>query len=339
MPAKKTSYTLSSPPSLIKTIGPSFILLGLALGSGELLLWPYLTANYGLGLVWGALLGISFQYIMNTEVIRYSLARGESIFVGFRQLSILIPMWFIISTFIPWSLPGFSSATAQVLSQFIPGIPPTAFSIALLLLVGVILTLGKTLYRTMVKLQLTNVLIGIPFIAILVILLTTQLDWTEAAQGLVGKGNGWWFFPPGVALTAFLGAFAYSGAGGNLGLAQTYYIKEKGLGMGKGTAKISSLLQQKSVKTVLDGHLFSVNATNKERWKAWWRLACTEHFIVFWLLGIITILMLAVLAKSLVFGQADAQGIQFLYQEAEAIRQRTLPIVGTIFLLLASGML
>src|SRR4030042_2651807 len=107
---------LPSPPKLIKAIGPSFILLGLALGSGELILWPYLTANYGLGLIWGALLGITFQFFLNLEIMRYSLIWGESVFVGFKRLSRLWPFWFIISTFIPWALPGFSSASAQILA-------------------------------------------------------------------------------------------------------------------------------------------------------------------------------------------------------------------------------
>jgi len=49
-------------PKLKKILGPSFVLLGLGLGSGELILWPYLTAHWGLGILWGALLGISFQF-------------------------------------------------------------------------------------------------------------------------------------------------------------------------------------------------------------------------------------------------------------------------------------
>ena len=60
-------------PKLGKIIGPSFILLGLALGSGELIMWPYLTSQYGLGILWGAVLGISIQFLLNTEIMRYSL--------------------------------------------------------------------------------------------------------------------------------------------------------------------------------------------------------------------------------------------------------------------------
>lgn len=81
-PLKKN--ILPEPPKTIaKMIGPSIILVGLGLGTGELILWPYLTSNWGLGIIWGAALGITIQYFLNMEIERYSLANGESIFVGF----------------------------------------------------------------------------------------------------------------------------------------------------------------------------------------------------------------------------------------------------------------
>ena len=122
---------LGTPPSLVKTIGPSFILLGLALGSGELILWPYLAANYGLGLVWGALLGVTLQFVLNTEVMRYTLTRGESIFLGFRRMSVFVTLWYIISTFIPWSIPGFSSASSELLVHLVPALPETGVAVGL----------------------------------------------------------------------------------------------------------------------------------------------------------------------------------------------------------------
>ena len=51
--------------SFSKIIGPSFILLGLGLGSGEVILWPYLVSNYGLGIIWAAVLGILFQFFID----------------------------------------------------------------------------------------------------------------------------------------------------------------------------------------------------------------------------------------------------------------------------------
>ena len=52
---------LPVPPALRKIIGPSFIILGMGLGTGEIILWPYLVSNYGMGIIWGAVLGISHK--------------------------------------------------------------------------------------------------------------------------------------------------------------------------------------------------------------------------------------------------------------------------------------
>src|SRR3989338_8356563 len=95
LPLEKKEFPQA--PALRKLIGPSFLLLGLGLGSGELILWPYLTSNYGLGIMWGALLGITFQFFMNMEIERYALVRGESIFVGYARKTKWLPIWFILS--------------------------------------------------------------------------------------------------------------------------------------------------------------------------------------------------------------------------------------------------
>lgn len=326
-------------PPLAKTLGPSFVLLGLALGSGELILWPYLAANYGLGLMWGGLLGITFQYVLNTEIMRYSLAWGESIFVGFRKLSKGIPFWFIISTFIPWSLPGFSSASAQIISSVTGWQDQRLLAIALLLITGILLTAGKTLYKTMETIQKSVLFIGLPIILYFAIRLTHTSDWIELAQGLVGKGDGYWFFPKGIAIASFLGAFAYSGAGGNLNLAQSYYIKEKGLGMGKYGSKITSLFSPGKKEVHLEGERFDDTIDNRKRWIKWWNLITREHLIVFYGLGLLSIILLAVLAKALTFGSASGVGLTFLFQEGAAISSILSPLMGVVFLLVAAMML
>ncbi len=342
--AKKISTsgkTLPTPPSLWKTLGPSFVLLGIALGSGELILWPYLTATYGLGLLWGGLLGITLQFFLNTEAMRYTLARGESVFVGFRKLGFFWPIWFIFSTFVPWSIPGFSSASASVLTTAF-GITNTwdrPITIGLLIFTGILLSSGKTLYQTMEKLQRTIILGTCAIMFALAFWLTAQNDWVAAGWGLLGQGDGWWLFPPGIALFSFMGAFAYSGAGGNLNLAQSYYIKDKGFGMGAFRDKIASLFANREQKLQLDGEDFPLTAVNRERWNAWWRLVNMEHIIVFWGLGLATIVLLATLATTLVYGDSNPEGIGFLFQQATVIGQRTWPVMSTFFLLSACLML
>ena len=72
------------PPAwrLSKLIGPSFIILGVGLGTGELILWPYLVSNFGLNIAWVAVVGITLQFFLNMEIERYSLVTGESVFAG-----------------------------------------------------------------------------------------------------------------------------------------------------------------------------------------------------------------------------------------------------------------
>ena len=334
----KNPLTLPKPPSLWKTIGPSFILLGLALGSGEVILWPYLAAHYGVGLLWGALLGISFQYLLNTEAMRYTLAWGESVFVGFRKLSVWITLWMIISTVIPWSLPGFSTASADILTTVFPVLPTQMLMIGSLLLTGLILTLGKTLYQTMEVLEKVIVIGSLLFVLVLASLFTRPMDWQESAWGVVGRGDGWWFFPPGVAIASFLAAFAYSGGGGNLNLAQSHYIKEKGFGMGAYAPKITSLLAGGAKPVSLEGKLFDETPTNKVRWKQWWWLVTREHFFVFWVGGLVSIMMLSVLAHALVPSSTTAEGLDFIFAEASTIGN-AYPGLGTLFLLLVALML
>jgi len=45
------------PKSLRRVLGPSMIMAALAIGSGEYLLWPYITTQVGLVLLWAAIVG------------------------------------------------------------------------------------------------------------------------------------------------------------------------------------------------------------------------------------------------------------------------------------------
>jgi hypothetical protein len=333
---KQRNFDLPQVPSLWKMIGPSFVLLGLALGSGELILWPYLAAQHGLGLLWGALLGISLQYILNTEAMRYTLYWGESVFVGFRRMSLGLTIWYIISTFVPWSIPGFSSATTDILVTVFPSLPKPVVAVGLLLLTGLLLSSGTSLYKTIERFQKIIIFLGMPFLFLLAFIFAEPIHWNDMVRGLVGSGAGYWFFPTGIAIGSFVGAFAYSGAGGNLNLAQSYYIKEKGFGMGAYMGKISSLFSHKAKPFVLEGQTFAHTKHNRDRWKAWWYLVSIEHAVVFWLLGLVSICVLAVLSYATVYGQDVQSGINFLYAQSAAISARTSSVVGTLFLLVSA---
>ncbi len=330
---------LPKPPSLIKTIGPTFILLGLALGSGELILWPYIIANYGLGIIWGAFVGITFQYFLNTEVIRYALYKGESVFVGFSRISKLLPIWFVICTFIPWAIPAFAATASKILGYVLNIQQTFIIAVLFLLIIGFILSSGSYLYHTIEKMQKIMLLLAIPFILGLSFYVSNAVSFGELAKGLIGIGDGYLFLPSGISLASFMAAFAYSGGAGTLNLAQSYYIKEKGLGMGKYASKISSLFSKNKQAFALEGVNFEDNKENRKIWTQLWKTSALEHLIVFWGLGLVAIFLLAAMSYSLLYGQNVKEGLSFLFKEAEFIGIKTNNFIGTTFLIASFVML
>jgi len=332
------------PPAvpLRKLLGPSFIILALGFGSGEVILWPYLTSNWGLGIAWAALLGITCQFFINMEIERYALVKGESVFVGLHKLWPSTAWWFIISTFLGFGLPGIIAASAEVLAAILGFTNFKWLAIGLLLFIGLLLSSGKTVYGLMEKTTRTIIFIGLPFVIFLVILLSRSTDWLALAQGLVGRGEGYRWFPAGLSLATFLAAFAYSGAGGNLNLSQSIYIKEKGYGMGHYAQKISGLFKNIRERQVLKltGEDFEINSANLKTFATWWRRINAEHLLIFWLLGFLGIAMLMVLSFVTAFGLPDnAAGINFVINEGNMVRLAAGPILGILFLFVVGVML
>lgn len=334
---------LPDAPNLRKLIGPSFILLGLGLGSGEVILWPYLTSNYGLGIVWGIVVGITIQFFINMEVERYALVNGESIFVGFTRVLSWLPLWFIFTTFLGFGWPGIGLAGATLIGGFLGLTQVKLIAVILFLIIGLALTLGSVLYKTVETVEKYLISIGVPFIAILTIYFASQADFGALTNGLIGQGEGYRFLPEGLAITAFFAALAYSGAGGNLNLAQSFYVRDKGYGMGAFASRITGLFRSKQVveEVRLTGETFDVtNPHNISQFKLWWKRVNQEHFVLFWGLGLISMLMLALLAYATSYGNlGNAEGISFIIHEASVIGSQTLPIIGTFFLLVLGLML
>lgn len=339
LPLRK-KFLPEPPTSIRKLLGPSFILLGLGLGTGELILWPYLVANFGLGIIWAAMLGITMQFFLNMEIERYALANGESVFVGFARLYKFLPYWFIVSTAIAWVWPGFSSASATLLAPLVGVHNPIYIAIPMLLLTGIILTVGPVLYKTVESFQKILIMVGIPSIILITIKIAESNHLTTLIQGLGGVGEGFYFIPAAIPLMSFLAAFAYSGAGGNLNLAQSFYIKEKGYGMGKYAGRITSLITGKHENIRIEGNTFEATPGEIRKFRHWWKLVNIEHAIVFWGLGLLTILLLAVLSYASAYGHStNAQGITFLFTEAALITQELGKFFGAFFIVILSLML
>ena len=112
MPRWNTGELPTVPPSgwrnLLALIGPGIVMSASAIGGGEWLLGPLVTAKYGGALMWLAALSIGFQALYNIEISRYTLYCGEPIFSGkFRTLPgpwfwLFVYLLFDFSTVFPY---------------------------------------------------------------------------------------------------------------------------------------------------------------------------------------------------------------------------------------------
>lgn len=108
-------------PHWRKLVGPSIILAGLALGSGEFIFWPFLTYKSGFVFFWACMLGVVTQFFMNLEIERWTLATGESAITGFCRMSRHWAWVLLIMNVVPWIWPGWATGASMLLSWTILG--------------------------------------------------------------------------------------------------------------------------------------------------------------------------------------------------------------------------
>lgn len=112
---------LPEAPRWTSLVGPSVILAGLALGSGEFVFWPYITYRTGFIFFWACMLGVFTQFFINMEIERWTLATGESAITGFSRLSRHWAWVFLILNIVPWVWPGWATGAGTLMNWVILG--------------------------------------------------------------------------------------------------------------------------------------------------------------------------------------------------------------------------
>jgi hypothetical protein len=324
-------YRLPKPPKFtLAALGPGLVLIALGLGSGEYILWPNLVAQYGFGILWGAVVGVTLQYFINTEGLRYTIATGGSVYAGWYKLNKWIPYWFIISTYASFMWPGIIGSAGVILSYLFGIEDARWFTIGLLIIIGLLLSFGGRVYDTLERFQKLVIFISIPALVIIATLLFDPIAMPELLAGLIGKGNGYWFFPTGISISAFLGAIAYAGAGGNLVISSNFYAQDKGYGNSQHVdTQINRVNKSKVHHTGVD---FLHDTENVHLFKRWFSFATLEQLLTFWLIGVLSIVILGYIAFALLYPSAAQSGLGFLFTQAGLLAARFGQIVGTAFL-------
>ncbi|MBM3278391.1 MAG: Nramp family divalent metal transporter [Candidatus Handelsmanbacteria bacterium] len=311
---------LAPPPSWKKLVGPSVLLLGLSIGSGEFVLWPYITYKFGFGVFWACMLGVLTQYFINMEIERWTLATGETATTGFCRLWKHWSWVFLLCNIIPWAWPGWASGAATLVTWEFGGGETTrvALSIGLLIGVGLALTLGPVVYRTVELLQVVMVALILVFLLVIFALTVEVEHLGEMFAGILNVG----FIPEGMSLPLFLGALAFAGAGGTMNLAQSAYVREQGYGMGRYAGRLTSPLTGKEEVVSDLGFHFEPTEQNLKYWRAWWKAANREHFITFYLLSVLTLMLLSLISYSTTRNLGTLGGdLEFVRAEGEYIGQ------------------
>ncbi len=321
-----------------KMVGPGVILAGLALGSGEFVIWPKITYESGFIFFWACLLGVTIQYFLNLEITRWTLATGESAVTGFCRLSRHWAIVFLFLNIIPWILPGWATGAAHIVGWLIWGeqFDPASWTmsglaIGGLVLCGVILTAGPVIYETVEKIQFVLVSMIMLLVIVLAILVVRPDAVAAQVSGAFSFGVPEVGGDTGLNVAMLLGALAFAGAGGALNLGQSNYVKDKGYGMGKYIGRITSPITGYEEAMSEVGLHFHDTPENLKRWRQWWRAACIEHFFSFFLTCLICLVLLTLISYSIFYGQdgirrAEAEqygeGMQFIWGEAEEIGRR-----------------
>lgn len=200
---------------LMYFLGPGLMMGGAAIGGGEWLLGPLVTAKYGGSLLWLATMSILCQVVYNIEISRYTLYTGEPIFTGkFRTLP--HPMFWVaiylvldFGTVFPYLAANAATPVAAVILRHVPNPTAELTGYGLLQSLGVategdlmkwlgigifLLCLtpglfGGKIYNSLKAIMTFKIFVVMGFLLFLTIFYSRSTTWIEIGTGFFKFGN------------------------------------------------------------------------------------------------------------------------------------------------------
>lgn len=327
---------MPEPLPLRKVLGPSVILAGLGVGSGEYIIWPYMASTVGLWLLWAAVLGVTVQYFLNMEIERYTLATGETAVAGFVRFWKPWGVLFCLFTIVPNMWPGWATSGVTILTFLLGGGDVPLITIGVLVASGIALTVSPVVYQTLERAQFFKVGLTLVFLAIAIVAAIGASAWAELPSMIthVGRLPDTSILPVSLVLSGLV----FAGAGGVNNLAQSNWIRDKGFGMGVYIPRIVSPITGEEVAAPATGTMLRQDEENLRRFRGWWKVANKEQFVSFWFICVFSITIFSTLAYSTVFGTTvpGQANMSFIKAEGEALKQIVGPWFGSFFWIFGS---
>jgi hypothetical protein len=297
--------SLPEPMSLRRMVGPGVVAVGIGLAAGEIILWPYLTSIGGLGLLWLAVITLVVQTFINMEIERYTLATGQTVVAGFSRWWKGWGVLLCLGGAFQYVWPGWATSGSTVFTFLIGGGDPVWISVAVLLAIGVLLSMSKIIYKTVERVEAVKVALTLFFLVVVVVFVISASNWAEGARATV---TGFGQIPEGITFTMLLSAIGAAGAGGVHNLVLSNWIRDKRYGMATHVPRLVSPITGQEEAAGADRYTFPQDDENLARWKVWWKRANIEHISSFTIVCFVTITVMCLLAYNTLYGRPGLDG-------------------------------
>ncbi len=280
-------------------LGPLLIVLGLGIGAGELILWPQLAAQYGLILVWAALVSLAIQTLWTQEMMRFTLFTGEH-FVLYMARIFGLATSVILFGIISWLSIGFPAWATSAGSAFAilfnwPGNLETAtvFWGA----IGFIATILVVAFSHIIRKSLEYILLLVLVVTWLSMFPALYLldNFSSLGQLVLAIPKYFGQLPQDVSFWTLTSAISFIGAGGIANMWYTFWLRDSDYAMAKYAGHIRGLRGGKS-KVAIAGVLPKADKVNLQRIKTWLRNSQYAMWIIFFGLNLLTTYLFVALA-------------------------------------------
>jgi len=204
MPQWNTAELIDAPKftrrNWFAMLGPALVMGGAAIGGGEWLLGPLVTAKYGAALLWLATISVLGQVIYNIEISRYTLYTGEPIFTGkFRTMPgpkfwVCAYLIFDLGSIFPYLAKNAATPVATIIKG---GEVPTDADYLLVTVIGYVIFLaaliplffGGKIYNSLRIIMSAKIVLVFGFLLTLAIFFSNPATWVEIGSGFFKFGN------------------------------------------------------------------------------------------------------------------------------------------------------
>jgi len=283
--------------------------MALAQGSGELIWWPYIVAKYGLAFLFLLVPACLLQFPLNYEIGSYTLLTGETIFQGFLRLNRWVGMvlWGLMTVSFLW-FGAFASAggtALAALTQFPHGWDARGqtlfWAYSSIAVFFIALVWSRVIYSVVERIMW---LVAIVTCVGLVIACSHPTVLSQVPAFVRGLAIPQW--PPPrpwdpLDATKLLTAITFAGLGGFWTLFYSYWLREKGVGMGCNMAHIEGLAGRSEVafETGIVPHRPAPGSRTLSRWRRFLVVDSAVGIVG----NIVTTLMTCLLAYAVLFPQ------------------------------------